>query len=57
VASKAQTAPIAASTNPLTIGGDRTFGQYFTGRIDEIRIYNRALTQAQIQTDMNSPLP
>jgi hypothetical protein len=55
--SQAQTAPIAASTNPLTIGGDRTFGQYFTGKIDEIRVYNRALTQSQIQNDMNSPLP
>ena len=29
-------------------------GQYFTGRIDEVRIYNRALSQAEIQTDMNT---
>ena len=28
------------------------WGEYFAGLIDEIRIYNRALTQAEIQTDM-----
>ena len=29
---------------------------YFIGTIDEVRIYNRALTQAEIQADMNTPL-
>lgn len=28
----------------------------FTGRIDDVRIYNRALTLAEIQTDMNTPV-
>jgi hypothetical protein len=40
----------------LNIGGDAAFAQYFTGRIDDVRIYNRALTQAQVQTDMNTPI-
>ena len=26
------------------------------GIVDEVRIYNRALTQAEIQSDMNTPL-
>jgi chitodextrinase len=56
VASRAQTGAIATSTNPLQIGGDSIYGQYFAGRIDELRIYNRALSQAEIQTDMNTPL-
>ena len=30
--------------------------QYFSGRIDDVRIYNRALTQTQIQTDMATPI-
>src|SRR5262249_41244059 len=30
--------------------------QYFSGVIDEVRIYNRALTQAEITTDMNTPV-
>jgi hypothetical protein len=56
VASRAQTGAIATSTNPLQIGGDSIYGQYFAGRIDEVRIYNRALSAAQIQNDMNTPL-
>jgi Concanavalin A-like lectin/glucanases superfamily len=56
VSSLAQTGTIVSSTNPLQIGGDSTFGQYFAGMIDEVRVYNVALTATQIQTDMNTPL-
>ena len=56
VASRAQTGAIATSTNPLQIGGDSIYGQYFAGRIDEARIYNRALSVTEIQSDMNTPL-
>ena len=56
VASTAATGSIATSTNQLQIGGDNIYGQYFAGTIDEVRIYNTALTQAQIQADMNSPI-
>jgi hypothetical protein len=31
-------------------------GFYFNGLIDEVRVYNRALNQAEIQTDLNTPL-
>ena len=51
VASTAHTGAIATSTNPLQIGGDSIYGQYFAGLIDEVRVYNVALTAAQIQTD------
>jgi fibronectin type 3 domain-containing protein len=56
VASRAQTGAIATSTNPLQIGGDSIYGQYFRGTIDEVRVYNVALTAAQIQSDMNTPI-
>lgn len=56
VASKPQTATLLTSTNPLQIGGDTFFNQYFQGIIDEVRIYNRALSLAEIQTDMNTPI-
>jgi hypothetical protein len=36
--------------------GRRTGGYYFNGIIDEVRIYNRALSPAEIQFDMNSPI-
>jgi chitodextrinase len=48
----------ASQFNPnlnVTIG-KRSGGFYFQGTIDEVRIYNVALTSAQIQADMNTPI-
>jgi len=36
--------------------GRRSGGYYFQGTIDEVRIYNRALSQSEIQSDMNTPV-
>ncbi|HET9674929.1 MAG TPA: LamG-like jellyroll fold domain-containing protein [Gaiellaceae bacterium] len=44
------------STLPLDIGGNNVWGEWFAGRIDEVRIYNRALSQTELQTDMNTPI-
>lgn len=52
VAAKAQAGPIAASAGVLRIGGNNIWSEFFQGLIDEIRIYNRALAQAEIQADM-----
>jgi hypothetical protein len=54
VSTTAQTGTIKISPNPLQIGGNTISGQYFKGLIDEIRIYNRALNQTQIRSDMNA---
>ena len=56
VASRAQTGAIMTSTNSLQIGGDSFYGQFFKGIIDEVRIYDVALTAAQIQNDMDTPV-
>ena len=48
---------ITASTGALRIGGNTVWGEYFAGLIDEVRIYNRALTAAELTTDMNAPVP
>lgn len=56
VASGAKTGTFGISTNPLEIGGDTQTGQYFNGKIDEVRVYNRALSAAEIVTDMNTPI-
>jgi glucose/arabinose dehydrogenase/PKD repeat protein len=56
VANRAQGGTIESSSNPLRLGGDEFFGQFFEGMIDEVRIYNRALAQNEIQTDMNLPV-
>src|SRR5204863_1152478 len=50
------TGSINVSSGVLRIGGDSIWGEYFNGMIDEIRVYNTALTAAQIQTDMNTPV-
>ena len=42
-----------ASTGALRIGGNAIWGEWFQGDIDEVRIYNRALTATEIQADMN----
>jgi len=40
----------------LRFGGNSIWGEYFQGLIDEVRIYNRALSQSEIQSDMNTPV-
>ncbi len=44
--------PMATSSQPLRIGGDSVWGQYFAGMIEEVSIYNRALSPTEIRTDM-----
>lgn len=43
---------IQISNGALRIGGNSIWGEYFKGYIDEVRIYNRALSDAEIQADM-----
>ena len=47
---------IPASTGPLRIGGNSVWAEWFVGQIDEVRVYNRALSQAEVQADMTTPL-
>jgi hypothetical protein len=56
VASQALAGPIAPSLGALRIGGNDVWGEYFQGRIDEVRIYNRALSAPEIQADMQTPI-
>ncbi|MFC5834295.1 LamG-like jellyroll fold domain-containing protein [Nonomuraea insulae] len=48
--------PIRTDNGVLRIGGNSLWGEYFTGLIDEVRVYNRALTPIQLQADMNTPI-
>ncbi len=56
VATQARTGAITTSANPLQIGGNNVWSEWFSGLIDEVRVYNRALTVAEITTDMNTPV-
>ncbi len=52
VGSLATTGAIALSTGELWIGGNSVWSEWFNGAIDELRVYNRALSAADIQVDM-----
>ena len=54
VVSRAQTGSMTVSDGALRIGGNSVWSEFFKGRIDEVRIYNCALTGAEINTDMNT---
>lgn len=56
VSSRAQTGLIKTSTGLLRIGGNSIWGEYFQGYIDEVKIYNRALTSAEIQKDLTTSI-
>ena len=47
---------VIASTGALRIGGNSIWGEYFHGSIDEVRVYSRALSAAEIQADMSTPI-
>jgi chitodextrinase len=55
VGTKTINGSIFTTADPLHIGGDWS-GEMFTGSIDNVRVYNRALTASQIQTDMNTAI-
>ena len=55
------TTPLRPARSPprrgaLRIGGNSIWGEYFSGLIDEVRVYNRALSAAEIQQDMASSI-
>ena len=40
----------------MNIGADASPAQFYKGMLDDLRIYSRVLTQAQIQSDMTTPV-
>ena len=56
VSTRAQTGLIKQSNGALRIGGNSLWGEYFQGYIDEVRIYNRALTNREIKKDLSTAI-
>jgi len=48
----ALTGSLTAGTQPLSIGGNSVWGEWFQGRIDEVRVPNRVLSAPDLQGDM-----
>jgi len=53
-ASMSATGAIVTSTSPLLIGGFGVGPWNFNGRVDEVSLYNRALSPAEIQSIINA---
>jgi hypothetical protein len=56
VASRSLSGPAQGPVTWLAIGGNSLGREFFQGRIDEVRIYNGALTASEIQAVMETPL-
>jgi hypothetical protein len=51
------TGNIITTNNALRIGGNAIWNdEFFAGQIDDVRVYNRALSLAEIQAGMNTPV-
>jgi hypothetical protein len=56
VASVALSGAFVNSAGALRIGGNTVWGEWFSGLIDEVRVYERALSSAEIQADRDLPV-
>ena len=56
VASKAFALQIPTSTGALRIGGNSVWGEWFSGLIDEVRIYDHALSALEVARDQATPI-
>ena len=57
VASRTTSGSLTTGTGPLRIGGNSFRSEWFDGRIDEVRVYHRALSASEISADMNRAAP
>jgi glucose/arabinose dehydrogenase/PKD repeat protein len=53
---RAASGRIAGGSYRLRFGGNAVWKQWFKGRLDEVRVYDSALTPDQIQVDMRTPI-
>ena len=47
---------VRGSSGPLRIGGNAVWPEFFKGVIDEVRVYDRALTAGEIARDRDTPV-
>ncbi len=54
--SASATGNINGYTGPLRLAANGAGGEVWNGKIDDVRVYSRALSKAEIQADMNTPV-
>jgi PKD repeat protein len=53
---QAQSGRLRVSGHPLRFGGNAVWREWFAGRLDEVRIYDGALSEARVAADMVTPI-
>ena len=56
VLNELETSSLITNDLPLLMGDSKPGSEHFHGILDELRIYNRVLTESEILTDMNTPV-
>ncbi|MFD0616116.1 endonuclease/exonuclease/phosphatase family protein [Paenibacillus sp. GCM10027629] len=49
--------PLSAVTNKIVLGANETGGEAYKGMLDDVRVFNGALTQAEVTQLMNAGMP
>ena len=47
---------LVTTTGALRLGGNGIWNEWFVGDLDDVRVYSKALTAAEVVTDMNTPV-
>ena len=55
-AEKAVRGKLGSSAGPLQLGGDQVWGEFFTGRIDNVRIFSKARSARKLYRDARTPV-
>jgi hypothetical protein len=53
-AQRAASGPITTSNMPLKIGGNAVWGEWFKGLIDDVRVWDRALSASELKAAMET---
>jgi chitodextrinase len=56
VGTLATSGSIGTNAGPLSIGGNAVWSEWFSGLIDEVRVYDRSLSASEIKADMATPI-
>ncbi len=56
VSSRATSGSILSTADPLWIGGNHPYGEFFHGVIDEVRVYDPALSASELRAEMSTPI-
>jgi len=57
IESSSGNAPMSNSNNPVQISGSFNYGEEWDGKIDDVRFYNRALTESEINQIFQNTAP